>query len=152
MYDLVKQGVALKKGGTIIGVRWVDMQKGSKVRSLLVCMDIRKGKRTDDLFAPTPPLLASRWLVSMVAGQGKYGMKGKRLMCVNFTKASLYGDLELEAFVEVPSEDTRNEGSYYARLKKAMYGLRDAPMIWQRVVDRMLHERGFEALVTMPCV
>ena len=35
---------------------------------------------------------------------------------------------------------------------KAMYGLRDAPLIWQKVVKEMLEKRGFVALVTSQCV
>ena len=33
-----------------------------------------------------------------------------------------------------------------------MYGLRDAPLIWQGVVKEMLEARGFKALLTAQCV
>ena len=38
------------------------------------------------------------------------------------------------------------------RLNKAMYGLRDAPQVWQREVRRILSDLGFTESVTAPCV
>ena len=37
-------------------------------------------------------------------------------------------------------------------LHKAMYGLRDAPQVWQEEVRRLLGELGFVESVTAPCV
>ena len=37
-------------------------------------------------------------------------------------------------------------------LRKAMYGLREAPAIWQSVVQDIMCKLGFEACVTVPCV
>ena len=97
----------------MIGVRWVDCRKSAKVRSRLVCMDFNrnKGKRSDDeMFAPTPPLLASRWLVSLMASQGPGGPGDKRLAALDFSKAFLYGNMTRTVYIELPPEDGRKTG------------------------------------------
>ena len=154
MYVIKPRTEALAKGAKIVGVRWVDTRKGDKVRSRLVCTDFSRDKtHTDEMFAPTPPLLASRWLVSRCASQGVRGIGVNRLMSIDFTKAFLYGEMEREVYIELPNEDGRkNGGSNVGLLRQAMYGLRDAPLIWQKLVRKMLGSRGFKPLVTAQCV
>ena len=74
------------------------------------------------------------------------------LMTLDFSKAFLYGDMMREVFIELPDEDPRKH-SYdcVGKLIKSMYGLRDAPQIWQKVVRSMLEARGFTALVGTQC-
>ena len=70
VYELRFRAECAAAGLIPIGVRWVDVLKKGKVRSRLVCQDFNphRGKVNDnEVFAPTPPLLASRWLVSMSA-------------------------------------------------------------------------------------
>ena len=56
-------------------------------------------------------------------------------------------------YIELPDEDARKQcGQFVGVLRKSMYGLRDAPQIWQRVVHQMLTERGFQSSVTTQCV
>ena len=118
-----------------------------------MAMDFNKGKKTDEMFAPTPSVLASRWIVSRTASQGWRGGGRKRLMAVDFTKAFLYGEMEREVYIELPDEDERKQkGDMVGLLLKAMYGLRDAPLIWQKLVQNMLVQRGFEVLASAQCV
>ena len=73
-------------------------------------------------------------------------------MTLDVSKAFLYGLMEREAFVELPDEDSRKHGSdCVGRLLKSMYGLRDAPQIWQKVVKSMLKSRGYKALLGTQC-
>ena len=84
------------------------------------------------MFAPTHPLLASRWLCSCVASQGESRIGSKTLMTVDFSTAFLYGDMKRQVYIELPEEDTRKHTSdVVGLLNKSMYGLRDAPQIWQ---------------------
>ena len=100
------------------------------------------------MFAPTPPLFASRWLVSHMASQGFHGPGCMRLMALDFSKAFLYGEMEREVYIELPAENARKHGwDFFGLLGKSMYGLRDERLIWQRVVRQMLERRGFWALV-----
>ena len=78
-----------------MGVRWVDVARNGGVRSRLVCQDFNNEKKhSDEMFAPTPPLLASRWCVSRMACQGWSGPGSQRLMALDFSKAFLYGDMQ----------------------------------------------------------
>ena len=43
-------------------------------------------------------------------------------------------------------------GRIVGLLRKAMYGLREAPAIWQKVVRQLMGELGFKACVTIPCM
>ena len=153
VYVLRPRYEAKAKGARVVGVRWVDTQKGDKVRSRLVCQDFNTDKgHNDEMFAATPPLLASRWLVSLVASQGAYGLGPTRLMALDFSKAFLYGNMKREVYIELPNEDARKgDGDWVGLLLKSMYGLRDAPQIWQAVVKNMLEERGFKHLVGTQC-
>ena len=65
---------------------------------------------TGELFAPTPPLAATRWLISGAASIGKHGPGDERLMLLDFKKAFLYADIERELFIELPADDGRREG------------------------------------------
>ena len=73
-------------------------------------------------------------------------------MALDFSKAFLYGDLSREAYIELPPEDARGQkGDAVGFLRKSMYGLRDAPQVWQSVVTAMLEERGYKPLVGTQC-
>jgi hypothetical protein len=55
-------------------------------------------------------------------------------------------------YIELPPEDGRKNGKEnIGLLQKSMYGLRDAPQIWQSVVRDMLECRGFVSLVGVQC-
>ena len=72
-----------------------------------------------------------------------------RLLCIDFTKAFIYGSMQREVYIELPDEDGRKEGGQnFGLLLKSMYGLRDAPLIWQQVARVMLKKRGYRPLVT----
>lgn len=74
-------------------------------------------------------------------------------MTIDFSKAFLYGNMKREVFIELPDEDGRkSSGDVVGRLNKSMYGLRDAPQIWQEVVRRMLQERNFKPLQGTQCM
>ena len=131
-------------------MRWVETNKGTaqqhEVRSRLVAGEFARGKTPEDMYAPTPLLLATRWLFTKAASQGAQGPGDVRAMVLDFKRALFYGDCERELYVEVPAEDDRLEGrDMVGRLKKAMYGTQDAPSAWQKVVNAMLRERGFFA-------
>ena len=158
VYKVVPRS-SMRPGSKILGVRWVETNKGSpekpKVRSRLVCQEFAYGKDdpTGSLFAPTPPLAATRLLLSGVASQGRRGPGEMRAMLLDFKRAFLYGDAERELFIELPDDDERKDGgNNVGLLQKAMYGTRDAPAVWQRLVQRILCGIGFRASRTAACV
>ena len=75
------------------------------------------------------------------------------LMTLDFSKAFLYGNVEREVYIELPDEDARKYGSdCVGKLIRSMYGLRDAPQIWQRVVRGMLVDMGYKPLLGTQCM
>lgn len=153
VYAVCPRWEATKNGHKVVGVQWVDTAKGGKVRSRLVAQDFNTDKgKVDELFAATPPLLASRWLCSLAASQGRTGIGDQTLMMSDISKAFLYGDVAREVFVELPDEDSRkHDSNCIGRLRKSMYGLWDAPQIWQKVVKTMLIARGYKPLLSTQC-
>ena len=86
-------------GKRVIGVRLVETGKGTpqlpKVRSRLVCQEFAIGEDHEgDLFAPAPPLGATRLLLSDLASRGRHGPGNHRAMFLDFKRAILYGDAE----------------------------------------------------------
>ena len=157
VYDVVPR-TEMQRGSKIVGVRWVETDKGTpdvpRVRSRLVAQEFaNSADPTGELFAPTPPLAATRWLISGAASRGLQGPGDWRLMLLDFKKAFLYADIERELFIELPDDDSRREGGKnIGRLNKAMYGTRDAPAAWSRLVRTMLSNLGFEPCRTSACV
>ena len=144
---------ATASGSKVIGVRLVDTAKADKVRSRLVAQDFNTDRgKVDELFAATPPLLAARCLCSRAASQGIRGQGSQTLMTLNFCKAFLYGNVDRDVYIELPDEDSmKGDADVVGKLVKSMYGLRDAPQIWQKVVRDMLEQRGYKALLGTQC-
>ena len=56
-------------------------------------------------------------------------------------------------YIELPEDDKRKEGGRnVGKLLKAMYGLRDAPVVWHKMVNGMLLSRGFASSTTVGCM
>ena len=100
--------------GKFIEVRWVDVNNGTKevlkVRSRLVGQEFAHGERRDDLYAPTPPQAAARFLLSTCASRGKRGPGDYRILLLDIKKAFLYGKMSRNVYIELPAEDPMSEG------------------------------------------
>ena len=138
--------------GKLLGLRWVDSQKGNDVKSRLVAQEFASKGDRDDIFASTPPLVASKLVISGVASQGQSGPGSKRLMVLDVKRAFLHGFIEEEIYIELPDEDKMKHQGYVGKLVKAMYGTRSAPLMWQKVVKQQMKELGFCESVVMPCL
>ena len=67
--------------------------------------------------------------------------------------AFLYGDARRSLYGELPPEDPLSaSGRYVGNLERAMYGTRDAPMIWQDHLRETLLNMKFKESVTHPGV
>ena len=154
VYEYVKMEKAMcEPDAKRIGVRWVDINKGPKVRSRLVAQEFARGDpNREDLFAGTPPLGATKMLLSDLASNGRGGPGGKRLMVLDVKRAFLYGDIEEKIFVDLPEEDPMKSRGYCGRLRKAMYGTRAAPVVWQKLVRETMHRLGFTSSKKFPCI
>ena len=152
VYEYVLRETVKRRNGKLIGVRWVDILKGSDVRSRLVAQEFASDCERDDIFAGTPPLAATKFVLSDVASSGRSGPGAKRVMILDIKRAFLYGDIEEEIHIELPNEDPMKDRGYVGRLLKAMYGTRAAPQVWQNTVRRVMIGLGFKPSTSFPCV
>jgi len=153
VYDYITREEAKKdKDGKIVGVRWVDIQKGALVRSRLVAQEFAGKDEREDIFAATPPLFATKVVISDAASRGDYGQGDRVLLILDVKRAFLYGDIEDNVYIELPPEDPYYGQGYVGALKKAMYGTRGAPRVWQKVVKKVMTSLGFAMNPIHPCV
>ena len=66
-------------------------------------------------------------------------------MCiVDVRRAFLHGEAERDIFIELPEQDPQAKGGKcVGKLKKTLYGTRDAPQAWQKIVRKFMSARGF---------
>ena len=65
-------------------------------------------------------------------------------MCMDVSSAFLYAPMQREVFIELPEEDEEGrKRGLIGRLKRALYGTRDAPQAWQEELTRAMKDMGF---------
>ena len=114
VYHHVLRSVAqADREGKFIGVRWVDVNKGTKEvpkeKSRLFGQEFAHGDRWDDLYAPTPPQAAARFLLSTYASRGKRGPGDNHILLLDIKKEFLYGKISENVYIELPAEDPMSE-------------------------------------------
>ena len=142
---------AARTGGKPIGTRWVDTNKGDQVnpnyRSRLVAMEFRR-KNVATIFAATPPLECLRLLMAILASrqpdQLAKGEEAYKLGLFDVSRAHFYADAARPVYIQLPPEDPRAcEKGVCGRLKKSMYGCRDAAALWEAHYTKVLIKAGF---------
>ena len=90
--------------GNIVGTRWVFVNKGDKVRCRLVAQEFVGSDKREDLYAGTPPLSATRYLLSNTASR-----RWKLGIPFNF---AVYGDYCMDGRVDDPLGHLFNRGTH----------------------------------------
>ena len=153
VWDIVDISEAKQKTGRPpIGGRWVDHNKGDKdspnIRSRYVAQELALWKDAS-LFAAMPPLEALRVLLSKVAAGPTSGAKERKLLLIDVRKAYLHAEVGRNIFVQLPKE--MNLPGKCARLKRCLYGTRDAASRWEKLYSDILVGAGFMKGVSSPC-
>ena len=135
-------------------VKWVRTNKGTttspKVRCRLVAQELGFGSKEDELFAGTPSMTAVKMILAKMANNRSKDME---LMVVDVKCAFLYGKMRRNVYIELPTQDEQSMNyEIVGKLDRAMYGTRDAPLIWQGEVRRVMHKLGFVASMLQPGV
>ena len=76
----------------------------------------------------------------------------RKLMTLDVKSAFLYGAARRKIYIELPSADPQHGSDKVGLLRKALYGTRDAPQIWQSEVRRTLEKVGFRRCALQPSV
>ena len=133
-----------KTGRRPIGGRWVDHNKGDNlkmnVRSRWVAQEVARD-RSNEFFAATPPLEALRMLLSSCATHAPRGER-RKLLFIDVRKAHLHARSVRDIYVALPPEISRP--GYCAKLRRCLYGTRDAPKQWEALYTSVLGRLGFK--------
>ena len=116
----------------VVGTRWAFVKMGDKARCRLVAQEFAGSDKREDLYASTPPLAATRYLLSDSVSRRRRNKRGK-LMVVDVKRAFLHGYCTRSIYIELPGEDSQGR-KYVGKLARALYGTRDAPLAWLTVV------------------
>ena len=145
MYEKVPCEHQWNTGGKIIGVRWVDVNKGDALdvnyRSMLVGHGFNVG-RDDAFYASTPPLEALRLIVSYAAIQPMSGER-REMMINDVRRAYFYVKIQRYVYIELPKEDPDHGKGMLGELKLSFYGTCDAAKGWQETLSSHLESIGF---------
>ena len=154
VYTRVPRAMQIMKGGKIIGVRWVDVNKGDSqkpdMRSRLVGQEFNTGKN-DELYASTPPLEALRFVVSSAATWTPCG-KQRHVMVNDVRRAYFYAPTHRDIYIELPAEDREGSKDQLGKLNLSLYGTRDAASNWQEHLSSHLEKIGFVRGIGHPSV
>jgi transposase InsO family protein len=136
----------LPKNHRAIGLKWVFKVKKDpdgniiKHKARLVAKGYaqREGVDFDEVFAPVARIETVRLLIALAA------QNGWQVHHMDVKSAFLNGDLVEEVFVQQPPGFVVKNGSgKVLKLKKALYGLRQAPRAWNSRLDSELVKLGF---------
>ena len=157
VWEIVPREEARRNGWKVIKSRWIDINKGDDVASLYRSRLVGKefaDKKVDGLFAGTPPLEASRFLVHEAATvEGEEEEQEKVIMVNDVARAFFEAKAIRKLCVELPSERAESCGGYnVGLLRQSLYGTRDAAMNWQEEVAIEMKNWGFDRGQYNPCL
>jgi transposase InsO family protein len=115
-----------------------------KYKARLVAKGFKQlaGRDFDEVFAPTAQNATFRILLAHAASIGH------QIRQLDVKTAFLYGDLNEELYLRLPSE----LGGEVWRLRKAIYGLKQAAREWHAKLRATMQAEGFEASQHDPCL
>jgi hypothetical protein len=137
----------LPAGQRAIGLKWVFKVKRDpagnivkhKARLIAKGYAQRQGVDFDEVFAPVTRMETVRLLLALAAHNGW------QVHHMDVKSAFLNGDLAEEVYVHQPAGyEKKNKEGHVLRLRKALYGLRQAPRAWNAKLDMSLMSLGFE--------
>ncbi|KAJ9561269.1 LOW QUALITY PROTEIN: hypothetical protein OSB04_006429 [Centaurea solstitialis] len=143
VWDLVD----LPRGHRVIGTKWIFRNKTdergivikNKARLVSQGYTQEEGIDYDDVFAPVARIEAIRLFLAFAS------YKGFKVYQMDVKSAFLYGTIDEEVYVSQPPgfEDPKYPDKVYM-LRKALYGLHQAPRAWYDTLSSYLLENKFE--------
>lgn len=145
--------VDLPPGRKAIPNKWVYKIKtnadGSvhkfKARLVIKGFSQKKGIDYDQTFSPVARMSTIRTLLSVAADQGM------ELTQIDVSTAFLYGDLKETIYMQQP-EGHEDKSGRVCRLKKSLYGLKQASRCFYEKITKLLLRLGFKQSEADPCL
>ncbi|CAI7879547.1 unnamed protein product [Closterium sp. NIES-54] len=144
-WKVVPIGVARNK--TVLTGKWVFRVKTKadgtidkfKARWVVRGFDQEHGRDFTETFAPVSRHTSLRILLAIPT------MKKKKLKQIDVANAFLYAPVDAEIFVELP-HGSHGEPNQVCQLQKSLYGIKQAPRLWQEYLHARLIRIGFRQL------
>ncbi|CAA7029624.1 unnamed protein product [Microthlaspi erraticum] len=135
----------LPKGKKAIGSKWVYKLKfhadGTleryKARLVVLGNNQIEGENFNETFAPVAKMTSIRSFLQVAVS------RNWEIHQMDVHNAFLHGDLEEEVYMRLPSGFRGSNKSKVCRLRKSLYGLRQAPRCWFAKLSTALKEYGF---------
>ncbi|KAJ9543688.1 hypothetical protein OSB04_023395 [Centaurea solstitialis] len=143
VWDLVD----LPKGHRVIGTKWIFRNKTdergivikNKARLVAQGYTQEEGIDYDDVFAPVARIEAIRLFLAFAS------YKGFKVYQMDVKSAFLYGTIDEEVYVcQPPGFEDPKYPDRVCKLRKALYGLHQAPRAWYDTLSSYLLENKFE--------
>ena len=96
-----------------------------------------EGEDFNETFAPVAKLASVRFILKLAAALNWYAHQ------MDVHNVFLHGDLEEEIYMKLPQGFTCSDPTKVCRLKKSLYGLRQAPRCWYAKLTTALTQFGF---------
>ncbi|CEM19559.1 unnamed protein product [Vitrella brassicaformis CCMP3155] len=129
----------------IVSCRWVFALKPDKYKARIVARGFKQdGNQVDDVFSPTP---SYHIVHSAVALANQLNLEIHQM---DINTAFLNAPLDKPVFIRCPPGYERP--GHLVRLRKALYGLKEAPRAWNITLHNQLYDRGFVRHPQEPCV
>jgi len=140
VYELVK----LPPGRKAIKNRWVfAIKSDGRKRARLVAKGFSQveGLDYDEIFSPVVRFESVRLLFALAA------LENWHMTALDVKTAFLYGQLDEEIYMEQP-EGFKVKGQEFKvlRLRRAIYGLKQASLAWWKELDKSVRKLGFKRL------
>ena len=135
----------LPPGKAAIGCQWIfkikyntdETVERHKARLVVLGNKQIEGEDFKEMFAPVVKMTTVRSLLRIVAA------KKWEIHQMDVQNAFLHGDLEEEVYMKLPPGFAHSDPNKVCRLRKSLYGLRQAPHCWFAKLSQALIKFGF---------
>ncbi|CAI7880861.1 unnamed protein product, partial [Closterium sp. NIES-53] len=139
--------ISMTQNKTILTGKWVFRVKTKadgtidkfKARWVVRGFDQEHGRDFTETFAPVSRHTSLRILLAVAA------MKRKKLRQIDVANAFLYAPVDAQIYVELP-HGSHGETNQVCQLQKSLYGIKQAPRLWQQYLHTRLTRIGFKQL------
>src|SRR5437762_10928524 len=138
------------KGQRVLSSMWVFVYKTDKHNYLHKCkarLIVCGNQQARDNLPTRATTLASTAFRTLMAITAKFNLETIQMDAVN---AFVHCDLDEVVYMKMPPGFVK--AGKVLRLRKALYGLRRSPLLWQRNLTSSLNELGFKEVPQEPCV
>ena len=156
LYDKVPRSMALERNKAILPVRWVDVKLRSRIVGKELKAKTKESLLAHELFSATPPWESVKSLFSLlVTDLPKSATAGGQELVMgvyDISRAHFMPKVERELYIELPPEDRVPGEDLVGKLKRNMYGFRDASHGWMKDWQKLLEGGGYRVGAANPAL